>query len=256
MHRYFMLFIFLLFSIVAQAQDDATVIIDRLAERYQSGDVILMDALEQSGGETLAAAIAARLPDAAVEVYTGTLDPPETPRRLFIILFDTTAPVPDMLGTRYARIDRMDTGTMTLVTYQRTPGLLQPLATFGDNVVLMGWKIRRNARVRPCDVLTLESWWSITAPVSMDYSLTFTLNPLDKDGIARTDGAPGGGQMRLWQVNGLYYDERDLTVPCDAAPGEYFLVAGIYDWTNGASLYVLPDEGLRASLMALRITDD
>jgi hypothetical protein len=40
------------------------------------------------------------------------------------------------------------------------------------------------------------------------------------------------------------------------AAGDYFLVAGIYDWQNGESLWVMPDDHFRVALMGIRITDE
>jgi hypothetical protein len=243
-------------SSVVLAQEPPT-LIDLAKERYQDGDVFIVVAADEKSGEATVESLNEAFPDAEVTLQTDALELPESPARVLVALPDKTFELPDVPRVRYAVTDRAENETSALVTYRRTPGPLQPLAELGDSVVLLGWKVVRNTRVHPCDVLKLQSWWTVTAPVPVDYSMTYALNPADQDdGIVRTDGAPAGSQMRLWQPDSLFYDERELTVPCDIKPGDYYLVAGIYDWQNGESLWVMPDDGLRVAIMALRITDD
>jgi hypothetical protein len=231
---------------------------EAIAQHYQPGDVLLLHADRLALLTPLDYDLAARLPQARIIVQRGRLAPPPDAPRLLLVL-PPAAPEeasPPLLAGRYARLARHALDGATLVIYRQTPAALQPLARFGESVVLLGWHLHRPARVQPCAVLALESWWRIEAPVPQDYSLTFVLNTAAGDGLARSDGPPAGSQMRLWPPGDIVIDERTLTVPCDAPPGEYFLALGVYDWADGQSLPVQPDAGPRAALMALRLTDD
>jgi hypothetical protein len=246
------------FVLPARAQDDIPWVLDGLiAERYQTDGQILVNGMNATeAAAALLATLDAQLPAANVWVYDGTAPMPTfTTRWLYVVVFDKTQPVPRTLGSRYALLETADGRDGRLLVYRRTPGALQPLVRFGDSVALVGWHLDRPAQVQPCDVLHLESWWTANAPIPQDYSMTISLNPPDEDGIARTDGAPANSQMRLWQPGNWIIDERDLVVPCDAPPGEYFIIMGVYDWTNNnAGLPVFPDGWLQAHLTGFSIT--
>jgi hypothetical protein len=242
----------MVWGISLYAQDAPNTAAAFIAARYQAGDVIITDAHET---EALSQVIAGFLPDAEILTLTqAAYDLPQAPQ-LFFIHTNPEIHVPDQLGIQYTLLENAHFGEWQIWVYRRTPGQLQPLARFGDAVWLMGWRLDRPARLKPCDTVILESWWQITAPVPMDYSMTLTLNNLWGTGLNRTDGAPANSQMRLWQPGQFVVDKRELMLPCDVPPGEYFLVVGIYDWTNNESLPVFPDGYYRAHLTGFRVSD-
>ena len=76
-----------------------------------------------------------------------------------------------------------------------------------------------------------------------NYSLTLVLADAGGMGVARADGSPGALLPMLWTAGQLYPDERTVTVPCDAAPGEYVLLAGLYDYETLETLPVTFPDG-------------
>ncbi len=241
----------LLCAVRADAQTNFSDVASFVAARYQLGDVIITDADET---ESLSQALTVLLPDVNILTLRQATNELPTATQLFFIHTKPDIPVPDQLGIHYMALEKARFGDWQIWVYRHTPGQLQPLARFGDAVWLMGWQLKRPAQLKPCDSVILESWWQITAPVPMDYSMTFTLNNLWGTGMNRTDGAPANSQMRLWQPGQLFVDVRELMIPCDVPPGEYFLVVGIYDWTNNVALSVFPDGYYRAHLTGFMLS--
>ncbi len=126
--------------------------------------------------------------------------------------------------------------------YQRQPAQTAALFRFGEMVSLDAWTLRDSVQAQPCQPLTVETWWRADRAPDRNYSLTLTLADAGGMGLARADGSPGALLPLLWTVGRLYPDVRAVTVPCDAAPGEYTLLAGLYDYETLEKLPVtLPD---------------
>jgi hypothetical protein len=78
----------------------------------------------------------------------------------------------------------------------------------------------------------------------METSYRVFLHLLGPDGslFAQSDGEPAGWRRPTtgWAPGEVVLDERVLEIPADAPPGEYTLVAGLYDPGTGIRLS-LPD---------------
>ena len=131
--------------------------------------------------------------------------------------------------------------------YRRLPAA--PTATlyrFGDRISLQSWRLQDSVQAQRCQPLTVESWWRADSAPARNYSLTMTLADAGGMGVARADGSPGALLPMLWTVGRLYPDERTVTVPCDAAPGEYMLLAGLYDYETQQRLPATRPDGAPA----------
>lgn len=132
---------------------------------------------------------------------------------------------------------------------------LEPLqigAQVGDRVHLLGARWSGDA-VRPGDALAVELTWSADAPVE---ELNGFVQLLAADGrlVAQQDGVPGGGYAPSsgWQPGAAVADRRGLALPPDLAPGEYTLIAGLYDAATGQRLPVTgPDGTARGDFVTL-----
>lgn len=100
-------------------------------------------------------------------------------------------------------------------------------ADSGSRLVLKVWTLLNAVEVQPCQPVRLRSWWQVGS--SVDVCLTLAIvDGATGQGTANTDGPPLGEQSSALRPDRLYADERTVTVPCDAAPGEYPLMLGFY----------------------------
>jgi hypothetical protein len=123
-----------------------------------------------------------------------------------------------------------------LVAFVSAAGL-EPLATqarLGDRVRLIGVQVSRRT-LRPGDTLAVELTWQAEAPAG---DLRGFVQLLSADGqlVAGQDGVPGGGYTPTteWQSGIPVVDHRGLVLPAQLAPGEYQLIAGLYDPAGGS----------------------
>jgi hypothetical protein len=121
-----------------------------------------------------------------------------------------------------------------LKKYIRIPDDLQNRFIFGDQLFLRSWLLKQSVNVRPCEPITVQSWWSGAPEVSNTLSMTLVLaNSTDGLGIANADGSPTGRASGTLRPDTLQVDERSIQVPCDVQPGEYSLLIGVYDLAGG-----------------------
>ncbi len=127
--------------------------------------------------------------------------------------------------------------------YRRLPDDLETKFIFGDTVQMQSWSLLDSVDVKACQTIDLESWWTINALPDENYSMTLTLADLNGVGMVRADGTPAGVLMQQWEPDRLYLDERSLAVPCETPPGDYVLLAGIYNFENGDALAATSADG-------------
>lgn len=106
---------------------------------------------------------------------------------------------------------------------------------FGDEIRLRSVALNR-AELAAGDVLQAQLVWSALAQPSARYKVFLQL--LDSDGalVAQRDSEPAGGSARTttWEPGASIVDNHGLLIPADLAPGDYRLIAGLYD-INDAS---------------------
>jgi hypothetical protein len=115
----------------------------------------------------------------------------------------------------------------------RIPDDSSIMFVFEDQLTLRAWSIRQSVQVFPCEWITVQSWWAATRSISSNLSMTLVMvNSKDGQGIARADGSPTGRETTTLIPEAMHVDERSIQVPCDAQPGEYPLLIGIYEVQN------------------------
>ncbi len=108
-------------------------------------------------------------------------------------------------------------------------------AVFGDVLNFNGYEIEGNREVfREDDTLHLRLWWSATATIDRDYTVSVTV--LDRRGqvVAQSDGQPTSpttpATMTAWKVGQVYLDEREIRLPAGLEEGSYRLLLTVYWW--------------------------
>ena len=134
--------------------------------------------------------------------------------------------------------------TLEVIEYRRQPNNLETVVRFGDDIQLRGWTLKDSVEIQPCQTIALDTWWQTQNESNKLYSSTLVIANADGQGIANADYMPGGYAMTpLWQPDQLYFDERQLTVPCDIEAGQYNLLLGLYNIETVENLPVNSPDG-------------
>lgn len=112
---------------------------------------------------------------------------------------------------------------------------------FGDTLMLDGVTALKT-EAHAGEALPFTLYWRATQPPALDYSVFAHLLDANGNKVAQLDGQPHDAFGRLpataWLVNQPVVDTQTLTLPTTLAPGEYRLIAGLYNWQNGQRLPV------------------
>lgn len=118
-------------------------------------------------------------------------------------------------------------------------------AVFGDVVQLRGFDLSQTT-VSPRDTVLLTLHWLALDPPHANHRVFVHLvDPERSDSaegiIAQADSAPRQGTYPfwVWQQNEAVTDTLLLTIPPDAAPGQYLLLMGIYDAATSQRLPII-----------------
>ncbi len=128
-----------------------------------------------------------------------------------------------------------------------------------DDFALYDWTLS-GYRLAACEALHTTSVWQRERPTDAAHWLTFVLIQPDSGAIlAASDSPPGNRPSETWQPGAYYLDLRTLNIPCEADPGEYMLLAGVYqpDPLRDAAITRgdgTPVTGNRAFLTTIQVT--
>jgi hypothetical protein len=104
------------------------------------------------------------------------------------------------------------------------------VADFGGQISLLG-HTSVPAKIVAGEILPLTFLWQAQAEISSDYKVFVHL--LDGEGriVAQRDSEAVGGWRPTtgWRVGEYVRDNHGLLLPEDVVPGEYKLIAGLYD---------------------------
>ena len=119
---------------------------------------------------------------------------------------------------------------LEVLAYRRPPAAsAEPLWRFGDAFNVLSWRLNDDHTLQPCATISVDTWWSLAQESTGLYSSTLVLVGEDGLGVSNADDAPGGAYLTsIWQQDQLYFDERELLIPCDLAEGDYPLILGMY----------------------------
>jgi hypothetical protein len=122
------------------------------------------------------------------------------------------------------------------------PAVQHPLeATLGQppQVTLLGYDLAQ-ADVAPGATLPLTLYWQAEAELGSNYTVFIQLLNPAQQVVAQVDRPPQAGQAptTTWLPPEIVTDPYDLTLPENLPPGEYRLIAGLYDAATGLRLSV------------------
>jgi mannosyltransferase len=103
-------------------------------------------------------------------------------------------------------------------------------ARFGDHITLTGYALSAD-ELRPGDVIGVTLFWTTDAPLDTRYKVTVQLLAPDGTLVTQHDAEPGGNRVltTTWTPGQTVIDTHGLIVPSDLPPGDYTLIAGLYD---------------------------
>jgi len=106
-------------------------------------------------------------------------------------------------------------------------------------------------------ILPVELRWEAMAVPAENYSVFVQLLGADGVPVAQNDSAPQSGYRptKSWAAGESITDRHGLALPQNLPPGEYRLVAGMYNPTDGVRL-TAPDGRDAVELGAIRVTRD
>lgn len=121
---------------------------------------------------------------------------------------------------------------------------------FGDNIELLGYDLE--GIPRPGNTISMTLYWRTLRPLAADYTVFVQLYQPESHPTpwAQEDIQPRRGNYptSLWSVEEVVRDEHRLSLPPDAPPGDYLLLAGLYRADDHQSLLVT-DSGERYAIV-------
>ena len=92
--------------------------------------------------------------------------------------------------------------------------------------------------------LDLQLYWQTSAPISTRYKVFAQLLAADNALVAQSDHFPAGGERPTtgWLPQEIITDAHTLGLPPDLPPGNYHLIAGLYNPVTGERLPRLDDQ--------------
>lgn len=145
------------------------------------------------------------------------------------------ADIVDILNKQVYCEERL-VGSDSISTYKKECDY-QPTAHFGNDVELYEWHITSDVNVQQCDTVAVDSVWKFTG---YSPSLTLVIANEEGQGISRTDSPLAESKTVMAPEDNIYYrDIREVEIPCDTPPGEYYLMVGAYMFA-GSEPVMLP----------------
>ena len=192
-------------------------------------------------------ALPSQRPPSAAEVEAQLAAATAGRRNLYALFWATDEADPQRLVESW--LDRsafkaLDTwqGNVRLATYALASDL-QPLplapVQLGDAVVLAGQaQPEAPQHVEAGDAALVQLQWEVLQAIDRRYKVSVQLLDAASQVVAQRDGEPAGGSRPTdgWRAGERILDNYALPVPFGTPPGEYRLVAAMYDAQTGQRL--------------------
>lgn len=129
-----------------------------------------------------------------------------------------------------------------------------PTAVFGDGVQLLAAEVSQ-ALIQPGDWLRFKVTWQVDRPVETELTVFTQLLGPDDRVWGQYDNQPGGGwyPFSLWPVNRPASESYAFQLQPDAPPGEYRLIAGMYDAMSGERVSIVDGPGQGQDFVTLAV---
>jgi hypothetical protein len=151
--------------------------------------------------------------------------------------------VEDWLNTHAFKADDEWYGQARLATYAAAAPaaeIASPLRARFGVISLLGYTLQ-SAALSPGDILQLTLFWQTDRALTERYKVFVHLYAgLDQPPLAQQDGEPGGGLAltTTWPPGQTIADNHGVFIPRDLPPGEYRLLIGLYNYSDGIRLPV------------------
>jgi hypothetical protein len=127
------------------------------------------------------------------------------------------------------------------------PTLQHPVnATLSSQITLLGFNMQPpGLEIRPATTFTVTLAWQGRAEMTTSYRVFLHLLGPDGSLLTQSDGEPANWTRPTtgWAPGEIVLDQRVLTIPGDAMPGEYKLLTGLYTPASGDRL-ALPERAI------------
>lgn len=119
-------------------------------------------------------------------------------------------------------------------------------AAIGEHIALEGYTLAPDTTVRLGDTLTVTLFYRARGAMPTDYTRFLQLHSPALGMAAQSDAMPqdGANPTSAWVKGERVADPAVLHIAPDAAPGEYQLLLGFYDASNGARLPAVDATGV------------
>ncbi|MGD8397594.1 MAG: hypothetical protein PVG11_01920, partial [Anaerolineae bacterium] len=132
----------------------------------------------------------------------------------------------------------VELGTVTVIqrphVYEAPAPQHAQAVMLGESVALVGYDLD-GLPARPGDALDIVLYWHALDTPDRNYQTFIHLLDGEARIVAQADGVPGQGRLptRGWLPGEYVSDPHAIQLPPDLPPGEYHLVAGLYDPVTG-----------------------
>jgi hypothetical protein len=134
---------------------------------------------------------------------------------------------------------------------EATPFISPAVPAAGSQIRLAG-VYGAGERLWPGSSFTLTLRWQTSAPITASYqSFVHVLDDQDNL-VAQSDGVPGGRETTTWPIGETIDDTHRLSLPDDAKPGPYQIVAGLYEAQTSARVKFNGQDSVRLMTIAIQ----
>ncbi len=136
--------------------------------------------------------------------------------------------------------------------HERPPGSPPLDLRFGDHFVLHSWSLAGSHQVKPCQWVSVESWWRALDISPIQHSITLILSEADGDGqLAIGENVPADIITTRWQSGAYYRDQAHVFLPCSTPSGQALLLLGMKQTVYGDSLPIYTADDSPLGTLAL-----
>jgi hypothetical protein len=141
------------------------------------------------------------------------------------------------------------TGTSVVVAQH------QDFAPLEQNVALLGFDLRRTT-ARPGDTVPVTLYWKALAPMTVNLRVFIHLIGPDGQLWGQSDKwNPADCPTARWPLDHYVRDEHDIQLRPDAPPGQYRVIAGLWNGETGVRMHRLDEAGQPTAADGVPLTD-
>jgi hypothetical protein len=128
-------------------------------------------------------------------------------------------------------------------------------ALFNDGITLLGFQTETEPAYHPGDQFAVRLYWQAQRPIENDYTVFVQLVGQDGQIYGQMDAQPHNGDHPTshWTPGEIVQDSYTFYVSQDAAPGDYELIVGLYQFETGQRVRLAQSDQTYEKVLDLRI---